>query len=68
MTEWAGFDWDFDCEIGECDHCHKTDRRVKYTVDPYIEELYPEDDNEECMTNWPSWWCHDCWENRHDDV
>lgn len=47
-----------------CDHCGKLfDRdKVSKDIDPYIDELYPDEPNE------VSWWCDDCYEERLDDI
>lgn len=56
MTE----DWD-DYEIGVCDHCGRT-ARVILSDDPYIREIWPEDENED------SYWCYVCYDNRSADI
>ena len=43
--------------IAECDRCHKKTRCV-FRGDPYLAEIYPEDENPE------RWWCGECYQNR----
>ena len=43
-----------------CNRCGK--EATKERVDPYMEELYPELENEE------EWWCDDCYQERQWDI
>ena len=52
--------WD-DTVEGVCDRCQRQ-AVVRFCVDPYAAEIYPEDPNE------PEWWCYPCWESRADDI
>ena len=55
-------DWDdSDSEEIMCDHCGKT-RRCTLTVDPFLREIYPDDDNQE------EWWCYQCYSYRAADI
>ena len=55
-------DWDdFESSIVECDRCGDI-RKCKYTADPYMSEVHPEEE----IGN--DWWCYLCWEQRHGDV
>ena len=45
-----------------CDHCGKEKDDVEMRADPFIRDVYPEDENEE------SWWCDECYDNRCDDI
>jgi hypothetical protein len=55
-------DWTEDFEVGNCDHCTRTNVRVRLLPDPYLEELYPEDEHELSL------WCYPSWTDRKDDV
>jgi hypothetical protein len=55
-------DWlDPEAIEAECDHCHET-RPVLRLPDPYVKELYPDDDAEN------SWWCRPCYSARANDI
>lgn len=58
--EWP---WDdsYDVSEVECDHCGNV-RPCRYTDDPFVAEVYPEDEPRS------SWWCGTCWSNRKDEV
>ena len=49
-------------EVGSCDHCMRINIPVCFEPDPFIAELYPEDEN------LPSSWCEDCFTKRKDEV
>jgi hypothetical protein len=40
----------------KCDHCGKESDTVFLDIDPYLDEIYPEEENEE------SYWCDDCYQ------
>lgn len=46
---------------GECERCHRK-TLVQLNDDPFIAEIFPEDDNPK------SYWCKPCWEARADDI
>jgi hypothetical protein len=47
----------------ECDHCGRFKEDIFLAVDPYIEEIYGEDEeNEETL------WCDDCYQERLWDI
>ena len=48
-------------EMVKCSRCYKV-KECFLTEDPYIAEVYPEEENE------ADWWCEDCYEERHDEV
>ena len=48
-------------EMVECSRCRKV-KECFWTEDPYIAEIYPEDENE------PDWWCKECLGERQDDI
>lgn len=48
-------------EVTTCNRCHKTKACV-WTVDPFIRDIYPEDENEF------AWWCEECHDERHDQI
>jgi len=55
-------DWDeSDSEQVQCDHCGKT-KRCTLTVDPYVREIFPDDENNE------AWWCYECYTDRAADI
>jgi len=57
------WDWhESESVVGECDQCGKDNVRVRYEVDPFISEIWPDDENT------PSMWCYECWGNRKDEV
>lgn len=47
--------------VGECDRCGET-RWVLLSGDPYIEEIYPEQDNPETL------WCRRCYYEIADEI
>lgn len=55
-------DWEEEYIIGTCDSCEEPNKRVILSRDPYIAEVYPEDDPE------ASFWCYKCYSDRHDEV
>lgn len=58
--EWEGNELVFE---GECDQCQIT-RPCILAVDPYIEEVYPDEyENLESQT-----WCKSCYLKRKDDI
>lgn len=52
---------DPDAIDGTCDQCGE-ERKVIWAEDPYIAELYPEEENPE------AWWCGTCFGERKDDI
>jgi hypothetical protein len=65
-------DWDdSESSVVECDSCGDI-LKCKYTEDPYIAEVYPEDENGEDENgedeNGMDWWCYRCWDKRHGDI
>jgi hypothetical protein len=55
-------DWtNSDAPVVACDHCGEV-RPCVFSGDPFLAELYPEDDNPLSM------WCGPCYRNRHDEV
>lgn len=50
-----------DTTVATCESCH-AERPCRLRDDPYLAELYPEDDNP------LRWWCGSCWHQRKDDV
>jgi hypothetical protein len=44
-----------------CDHCGEV-RPVRLEVSPYLEEIWPDDENE------PSWWCYQCYQDDADEI
>ena len=55
-------DWDDrDSEEIACDHCGKT-RRCALTADPFLREIYPDDDNPNTS------WCYQCYSDRAGDI
>lgn len=48
----------------ECDHCHEVKECV-YADDPKLSELYGDDEGYESSF---SFWCDECYSNRHDEV
>ena len=64
-TETNEDEWDFGgddetLEI-ECDHCGEVKRCCR-TTNPYMDEIHPEEPSE------ISYWCYQCWDNRHGDI
>lgn len=55
MSDWSDIN-------GRCDKCEGEDVPVRYTENPFIAEVYPEDDNPK------SNWCEDCWDTVKADV
>jgi len=49
-------------EPGTCDHCGRVKPNLELMPDPYIAEIFPEDENEE------SWWCDECYLERQDAI
>lgn len=59
---WGDEHWSRDeSEVGECDSCGQR-VPVRNEEDPFVAEVYPEDDN------FASDWCLPCWQNRKDEV
>lgn len=57
-------DWgpdDEDVLIGNCDRCDRKGVPVRYTTDPFMDEVYGEQTD-------PENWCGRCWHERKDDV
>lgn len=54
-------DWD-EGNIGTCDECKRENVKVIYTNDPFIAEIYPEDENPD------SYWCRPCYRGRCDEI
>ena len=52
MKEWS---------TGICDYCGK-EKPVFEAPDPFLAEIYPEDDNPEV------WWCEDCYDERQGNI
>jgi len=43
--------------------CHACGKEADFkAVNPYLEELFPEDENEE------EWWCEECYQEKGDDI
>lgn len=52
-----------EAEIGECHYCGKTKPiYAKNYCDPYMTELYPEEDAD------AGDWCESCWDTRKGDI
>lgn len=47
---------------GDCDHCEARDVPVRKDTDPYLRDVYPNEENPE------SWWCETCYDSRLNDV
>lgn len=54
MSEWG--------DDGTCDICGKENVPVYYGPDPYVNEIYPEDNPEY------EWWCEECFDGRSMDI
>ena len=52
-----------DMAVRECDRCGGL-HPCTYTEDPYLRELYPEDEDSKEM----NWWCDACFEERAGDI
>ena len=46
---------------GVCDRCGET-KTVFYSIDPYLREAWPDDENEKSL------WCWDCYTDRRCEV
>ncbi len=55
--QWDGAGW----VEGECGRCGERGR-VEWRPDPFVAEVYPEDDPVD------EWWCRPCWRRRKEDV
>lgn len=44
--------------LGHCDICKKDNVPIEFTIDPFIDEIYPERDNEKKN------WCKECFDGR----
>lgn len=53
--------WD-DTALTDCDHCGKI-RECSYEDDPFMAEVYDEDEENECP-----YWCRECYEDRQMEV